>query len=173
MTWSILIATVPSRKKQVQKLLAKLEKQTQGYDDIQILCLYDNKSVTTGMKRNLLLRSASSAYISFIDDDDNVADDYVAKIYPLLKPYTLDRVSFNIRYVDDVGADKVYDFTEYPPTHAHVWKRENIAHEFDDIMNGEDRQWMLVNDQHFGNTHHIPEVLYIYQFNTKGTETQK
>jgi len=173
MTLSILIPTVPSRKKIVQKLLAKLEKQIEGYDDIQILCLYDNKSVSTGAKRNKLLSIADSAYVCFIDDDDDISDDYISKVYPHLKPYVHDLVSFNVRYMDDVGEDKLYDFSEYPPTHVHIRKRENLVHPFPDIQNGEDREWMLINSPFFHDIYHIPKVLYTYQFSTTGTETQK
>lgn len=173
MTLSILIPTVPSRKKLVQKLLTKLEKQIEGYDDIQILCLYDNKSVSTGAKRNKLVSIADSAYICFIDDDDDISDDYISEIYPLAKEYKHDIISFNIMYTDDVGGDKLYDFTEYPPTHVHLRKRENLVHPFPDIQTGEDRDWMLTNSPFFNDIYHIPKTLYTYRFSTTGTETQK
>lgn len=175
MTLSILIATVPSRKKLVQKLLTKLEKLTEGYDDIQILCLYDNKSVTTGTKRNKLMSIADSAYVCYVDDDYMVSDNYIEEIYPLLKPIQYDLISFNIHYTDDVGGDKTYDFSDpqYPPTHAHVWRRESLIRPFPDIQTGEDRQWMIENSPVHREVYHIPKTLYTYRFSTKGTETQK
>lgn len=175
MTWSILIATVPSRKAKVKKLIEKLERLTKDYDDIQIFCLYDNMRISTGAKRNKLLNMTDSAYISFLDDDDDVSEDYISEIYPHIKPYVHDIVSFNIHYIDDVGGDKVYDFSEeqYPPTHAHVWKSANLVHPFPDIKTGEDRQWMMTNAPFFTDIYHIPKVLYTYQFSTTGTEAQK
>lgn len=173
MTWSILIATVPSRKAKVKKLLEKLERLTKDYDDIQIFCLYDNMKISTGAKRQKLLNMTDSAYISFLDDDDDISEDYISEIYPHIKPYIHDIVSFNVHYKDNVGGDKIYDFTEYPPTHVHLRKRENLVHPFADIKTGEDREWMLVNSPFFHDIYHIPKVLYTYQFSTTETEAQK
>ena len=42
--------------------------------------MLDNKRRSVGSKRNCLLDSAHGEYVSFIDDDDEVATDYVDKI---------------------------------------------------------------------------------------------
>jgi glycosyltransferase involved in cell wall biosynthesis len=49
--------------------------------DVELLALLDNKRRSVGGKRNALLSMARGEYISFIDDDDQVANDYVQKIY--------------------------------------------------------------------------------------------
>jgi len=49
--------------------------------DVELLYLLDNKRRPVGAKRNDLLSIAHGEYISFIDDDDEVATDYVQKIY--------------------------------------------------------------------------------------------
>jgi len=78
--WSILIASVPSRKHQLSKLEDWIEMQILDRP-IELLTLYDNKRMSVGRKRNLLLDMAQGRYLSFIDDDDTVADNYVEKIY--------------------------------------------------------------------------------------------
>ena len=173
MTLTILIATVPSRKHLVKKLITKLEKLIEGYDDIQIFCLYDNMMITTGAKRNKLMSMVDSAYVCYVDDDDMVSNDYIEEIYPHLKSLQYDIVSFNVHYKDDVGGDKIYDFSEYPPTHVHVRRTEKITRPFADIKTGEDRQWMLENSPNIGEVLHIPKVLYTYRFSTTHTEAQK
>ena len=49
--------------------------------DIELLYLMDSRRRTVGAKRNALLDMAQGEYLSFIDDDDEVASDYVQKIY--------------------------------------------------------------------------------------------
>lgn len=82
MLWSILIAAITERFHSVQPLLySLLELQSVARrPDIELLYLLDNKRRTVGSKRNALLDAALGEYISFIDDDDEVASNYVQKI---------------------------------------------------------------------------------------------
>ena len=81
---SILIPSVPSRLKTTLPLLVhKLEKQIENRTqqlDVELLVFTDNKRRTVGGKRNDLIRLAHGTYISFVDDDDDVSDDYVDQI---------------------------------------------------------------------------------------------
>jgi glycosyltransferase involved in cell wall biosynthesis len=83
MLWSILICGVPERYHLIQPLLySLLETQAVGrMSDIELLYLLDNKRRTVGAKRNALLAAANGEFISFIDDDDMVAPDYVKRIH--------------------------------------------------------------------------------------------
>lgn len=79
MKLSILIPTLESRSDQRDDLLDVLADQIEGNNDIEILIEHgDIESV--GTKRQRLLDRAIGDYIAFIDDDDMVPDDYVAKI---------------------------------------------------------------------------------------------
>lgn len=83
MLWSILIGGIPERFHIAHGLLHNLL-ETQAVSrmpDIELLYLLDNKRRPVGDKRNDLLASARGLYVSFIDDDDTVADDYVRRIY--------------------------------------------------------------------------------------------
>ena len=83
MLWSILIAAVPERYHSAQALLYSLL-ETQAVSrmpDVELLSLLDNKRRPVGAKRNDLLAIARGEYISFIDDDDEVAADYVQRLY--------------------------------------------------------------------------------------------
>ena len=83
MLWSILIAGIPDRYHTAQPLLySLLEKQSVArMADVELLYLMDNKRRSVGAKRNALLDMAAGQYVSFIDDDDAVSDDYVRRIY--------------------------------------------------------------------------------------------
>jgi hypothetical protein len=83
MLWSILISGIPERFHLVHKLLFSLLEQqaVARMPDVELLYLLDNRRRTVGAKRNSLLGMARGEYASFIDDDDEVANDYVQKIY--------------------------------------------------------------------------------------------
>lgn len=75
---SILILSLERRKHYLDRLLNILTPQKT--DDVEILINKDNGEKSVGTKRNELLKKAVGDYICFIDDDDIVSDDYVAKI---------------------------------------------------------------------------------------------
>ena len=63
---SILIPSVPSRRKTfLQRILDQLESQI-NTNDIEIVVLYDNKKRTVGEKRNDLLNLARGQFLTFI-----------------------------------------------------------------------------------------------------------
>ncbi len=83
MLWSILVCAIPERYASAHGLLhSLLEAQSVArMQDVELLYLMDNKRRSVGAKRNDLLSMARGEYVCFIDDDDEVATDYVQKIY--------------------------------------------------------------------------------------------
>jgi len=78
MKLSILISSIPYRKEQANKLFAKLEHQIMDrYKTVEILMLVDNCERSIGAKRNALLKIAKGDYICYIDDDDDITDDFI------------------------------------------------------------------------------------------------
>ena len=98
MKWSILCAGVTERLPRSGHLVHRLTKQLDKYDDIEFLMLTDNATMRLGEKRNLLLSLARGQYVNFVDDDDEVSDDYVATIYPLLDG--VDYIGFEVAHFD-------------------------------------------------------------------------
>src|SRR5688500_10762390 len=87
-TLSILIPTVPRRVETFfPRLIKKLEAQITEPGSVEILGLYDNKLTTVGGKRNLLLDAARGDFLVFLDDDDDVCDDYLATLLPVLRAF--------------------------------------------------------------------------------------
>lgn len=70
MMLSILICSLHSRSHLLAELKAILQPQLTG--DVELLIEIDNKEISTGAKRNILLNRAQGKYIVFIDDDDMV-----------------------------------------------------------------------------------------------------
>jgi len=76
---SILTPAVPSRIAQLDGLCKKLAAQI---DDLpaEHLVFLDNKRRSVGEKRDGLLRAARGQYVAYVDDDDDVSNDYVEEI---------------------------------------------------------------------------------------------
>ncbi len=94
MKWTIAILTVQQRKGLLRRLLDHLTPQIDGRE-IEVL-IADQGDWTVAAKRQWCLDRATGEYFNFIDDDDMVADNYVAAIYPLLDG--VDYIGFQLQY---------------------------------------------------------------------------
>lgn len=155
MILSILICTLPDRKEQFEKLLSDLAKQYNG-TDIQIAYNFD-VNISTGAKRNELLKIATGKYIVFIDDDDEVSPMYLEEI---LKGAETDCDCMGMlgymttNGVDEIGWELSKDFQNdtvirngkkfyiRKTNHIAPVKRElALQIMFPDISNGEDKDY--------------------------------
>ncbi|MFN0120823.1 MAG: glycosyltransferase [Blastocatellia bacterium] len=79
MQLSILIPTLEQRAAGLARLTGKLRAQI-ARDDlaaaVEILTLADDGTLSIGAKRNQLLDQAGGDFVVFIDDDDDISDDY-------------------------------------------------------------------------------------------------
>ena len=94
--WTIGILTVPQRKDKLSRLIAKLNDQLliSISHRIEILILDDDGTRTVGDKRNEVLDRANGKYISFIDDDDLISENYILKIFNKLNKEIYDGIGF-------------------------------------------------------------------------------
>ncbi|MCK5342621.1 MAG: glycosyltransferase [Candidatus Heimdallarchaeota archaeon] len=157
MNLSILIPTIPDRSDLFTILMNRLSQQAR-LKPVQILSIDDNWSMTTGAKRNKLLSIADGDYISFVDDDDQVAGDYVDVILKAIQS-GLDCYGIGGHHSVNGAQKAVYDFDpkhglnhhfrengikwmRYPPNHICVWKRSiALRCSFPDKSLGEDHEW--------------------------------
>src|ERR1700679_2350698 len=95
---SILIPSLESRKESLSNLVCDLFSQCGSlrsfevetiqlctviklkFKQVEIIIAIDNKCITTGTKRNLLLKVAKGDYIITVDDDDSVPTYYVEEL---------------------------------------------------------------------------------------------
>ena len=188
MKLSILVPTVPRRMDNCYvSLIKKLEAQVATKTKIELIGFYDNKQRTTGEKRNNLLFLAKGEYLVFIDDDDDIANDYIGSICDALhKNPGIDCIVFDcITTVN--GKNPVHSeysihheyrtFKSKPdmpyhdewrgrPAHTMVWK-SSIAkkHIYQDKNYEEDVQWVKRAYRDIKTEFRIPKVLYYYKFN--------
>ena len=173
--WRILVPSVVQRTAKLRELFRCLAPQLVP-GEVEVLCYRDGWREGIGTKRNLLVREAAAEYVSFVDDDDLVVDDFVATLFPLLDG--VDYVSFNLKpvhrnYGKDFVVHQSLAFRARWDTEGR-WldighlcpMRHEIASlaEFPDRY-GEDEIW--ANDiratRRLRTEHHVDRVLYLYR----------
>jgi len=85
---SVLIPTLESRAKHFEHLTDRLAAQilNAGAEGrVEILSECDNRETPVGAKRNLLVQRARGRFVAFVDDDDDVSDDYVSKLCEVIE----------------------------------------------------------------------------------------
>jgi len=94
---SFLIPTLRERKNKFKSLTDKIFLQIEENnleEDVEVLSIYDNRTVPLSMKRNMMQKMCRGLYFLHLDDDDRVSDDYcitvVNKIKELLKESPLE-----------------------------------------------------------------------------------
>lgn len=196
---SILIPSIPDRSEMLYNLLEDLNNQIgRGVmrDYVEILTDCRDKNIRIGTKRNDLLNRAKHYFSCFIDDDDEVSDQYIAIILEAILKYNHENGSFpdctSLRgkyYVDGVfdgGFEHSIKYKEwktldalavpYPikyernPNHLNCIK-SSIAKQFKfpETNFGEDHDWskQLQASGLLKTEVHIPEILYYYKYKSK------
>lgn len=180
--WSILICTLEERRKSFDCLYEKLMKQIENCGlekEIEILWFLDNREASVGYKRNFLLQASQGKYINFIDDDDDIHDNYIHMIYEKLKKGP-DCVSLiGIITTDDRRPKKFIHSIRYktyfeesgvyfrPPNHLNPIKRSiAIQFPFPNKYFGEDTDWamMIARSGLIKKEEEIREPYYFYKY---------
>lgn len=184
---SILIATVPSRIDLYYPSLVKnIMKQIGLARDVEVIALFDNKKRTIGEKRQNLIDLAKGEYLTFIDDDDRISDDYVSSIMETLySNLNTECVVFDCicciensplkklcKYGIEFEYGDINNGTEWrgKPAHTMVYK-SSIAkrHKFSEIGNGEDIDWVKRACLDIKIQTRIDKILYYYDANYETT----
>lgn len=183
---AILIPTLPVRVNKYARLVNKLNKQIIQHglvDKVQILSFCDTKDYLVGYKRNKLIEMSLAKYICFIDDDDDIDDNYVAKVYgaslsgadcvTFWGVYTANgiakNISFNLDYKHDSETSDCY--LRFP-NHLCLVKREIALKCRFPLKNfGEDYEYSLLLKKHLKTQIHIREKLYFYNFDSATSQT--
>ena len=167
---SILILSIRSRIHFLKPLMEKLETQIGERQDVEIISIMDNKSFGISEKRNELLKLARGSHLAWIDDDDDVADNYVSKLTETIAAHPdVDVISFDqmcylegkeARVFAEIGNPHEHvlpdpnDSTRYqdtlrPPYHWCCWKTSLAAsesfrnpHSMKGVQIGEDIDWL-------------------------------
>lgn len=178
---AILICSLPERRPQREALCKKIwDMPGADSNEIQVYINEFDRSTPTGTKRNILINQADAEYFCFVDDDDQLAPDYISSIMQAIESNP-DVVTFQ-GWMTTNGAHRV-DWTiklgeKYEernghyyrwPNHLCVFKKELVKHiKFEDIWQAEDYRWSLAvkNSGVLKTEVHIPKQLYHYDYKT-------
>ena len=187
--FSVLILSIPSRiDKYLTPLYDKLLKQSEGHKEVEILCLIDNKSMTIGEKRQALLDSARGRWIGFLDDDDDVSDDYIASLVDAMtnKPAdvitfdqhcTVNGEEFDVNFKmgnphEPFRAGTDIKLLRRPPYHMCFWHRKIAKNfRFSDSSYGEDIAWCSSMYPYVTSETHLDKVLHHYRYSDSTSES--
>lgn len=153
---------------------------------LEIIMLTDNKKMMLGHKRNVMVDMAQGRYVVFADDDDRLDPEYLAKLLAATASGAdvltfLVEVSINgqaprvCRYSIDFERDRdTRRGYERLPNHICAVRRDLASQvSFPNIPYGEDSAYSKLLRPVLQSEHHIPEVLYHYDYNAETTETQQ
>lgn len=208
--WAILIPSLPGRAEKLERLLQSLREQivcAQLSENVSVITYttepHSQGGLTVGSKRNVLLSSAGgiahlngdpltvfetgmhASHVSFIDDDDTIAPDYVSSIWEALQSNP-DLIVFDVMVYGHPGCPKPCryrleygkDFNERDrycrlPNHLMVW-RHALCLDFEDRGFGEDGRWAKAMFDEYGDPQkgmlykmsvvEIEKVLYEYRY---------
>lgn len=192
MQLSILIPSIPSRLPKLSNLFAKLEKQISDGNlrDIELLSFLDNKQRSIGYKRDALVQIAKGKYLTFIDDDDMIYDDYLKTILDGTKANTdlieykqdvsinggnIFQVSFSIENENQEARQENGKWVDIirKPFHTSVWRTSIAQSErFADASYGEDWDWCKRLIPKVKSEFWIDKVLCRYIFDENVTEAE-
>jgi glycosyltransferase involved in cell wall biosynthesis len=181
MKLSILTPTIPERADWLHALQFKIEKQN-GLGQVEHLMLSDNRTRTIGAKRQALVDIARGEYLAFVDDDDDISDDYVSKILAAIESGA-DCITFDQRAIYN-GLESTVNFgvknddavfnpggiTLRAPWHVCAWKREKVAGcLFGESNYGEDKVWCDQARKRIRTGYHIDSVIHTYRHDAATT----
>lgn len=185
---SILTPACWERVDQARALTQKIAAQITAPWAVEHLVLYDNRHRSIGLKRQALLDSARGRFIAFVDDDDDVSDDYVSRLLKAIDQNTEAHVitfeqaavyngkPFKVIFQHGAADEKlILDGPDDQqivrgPWHVCAWRRERIAHcQFLDSNYAEDAAWVKQARMHVTQPHHISHVLHTYRHDARTT----
>lgn len=187
MILSILVCSVTGRVNTfLPNIINKLHQQAEQFEDVEIICLMDNKKIMLGDKRNEMVKLSCGKYVVFIDDDDDISDNYIETLY-LAAQSNVDIINFTVNvslnaepykpcfysmdYESDYNLNESYHRL---PNHIMCVKRElAIETLYPSIVRGEDAGYSKLLKPKLKSQLILDDVLYFYNFNQSTTETQK
>jgi hypothetical protein len=112
MLLSILMPALVSRRELREPLESRLRAQLRQFRDTELLIEEDAGALTSGVKRNRLIARSQGRYFAFVDDDDDIADNYVSAIREacLQNPHC---VTFRVLHTDARPGKRtrIFDFS--------------------------------------------------------------
>lgn len=181
---SILIPSVTGRESQLKRLMSYIDWQLSFIDGspVQVITEVDNKEMTIGAKRNLLLSKAKGIYSWMIDDDDWLSDTAIQEILDAATDGA-DCIGFKELCIMDNKTIKTSDFSrKYARWNANAKKQTGFDHlrspfcktpikteiakkvAYQDVRYQEDEIYSNAILKHIRTETYIDSFIYIYRY---------
>lgn len=158
----------------LQELSPTILQWTDGV--IEILSAIDNRFISIGEKRQMLLDKATGKYIAYCDDDDSITYRYIPALLEAIKSKkdvitflqmaTIDGNKTVVNFDLNHKENEVFvtdGITQRMPFHVCAFKRSlAVKEQFEPINWGEDWEWCERVLKRVKTQHKIEEVLHIY-----------
>lgn len=185
---SILIASIPQRIESLTVSIQRYELWAYKYElDIHVISLLDNKIMSIGEKRNLLVEISKLDYWVMTDDDDQLQEKYFELIGSAMKQFP-DVITYN--QSARINEDKtIIEFglknenqgfvkngiTKRPAWYCCTWRKQAVKDaRFDSSLNwGEDDLFSRTANHLAKTSIHIPEICHDYQHDSHLTTAFK
>ena len=182
---SILIPSLEERKPKLEQLKAELANQI-GKRNVEVLSLSDNRQMSIGQKRNMLLTQSTGEYVAFVDDDDMVSPDYIEKVLnALTKNPDCSSLTGEIVFSDGYSRPFIHSlrYTQWiddhegkvyyrPPNHLNAVRRAiAVQVGFPPWYSGEDRSFSMGIRHYLKKEEWIEGVIYNYKCSKTFEET--
>ena len=182
--FSILTPSVPERiDSHLKKLMEKIKLQI-GDKNVEHLIFLDNKKRSIGLKREALMEMARGKYMAFVDDDDDISDDYVDSLLEGIS-HNPDVVTFKQKCIFNNNEPAIINFSlenkeneayregcfvNRKPFHVCAW-RSTIAKKckFIDKNYSEDWFWAEQLNKLAKSEYHIDKAIHTYIYNDNST----
>jgi hypothetical protein len=195
---SILIPTIPEREDMLSNLLHNLLLQI---DDLstwhptlgEVQLHFDDRASflnggpSIGEKRHWLVCHAKGKYLCFLDDDEDIAPNYIETLVRLCQNnsdvvtfrslakndfyWTIIDMSLQNKLNEEANPDRII---KRPPWHVCPVKSEYAKqYNFEDLNYGEDWNWFEKVLRHCRTESHTDAVLHCYQHSSKHSEADK
>lgn len=181
---SILICTLPSRAAMLGRLKSELWSQMLPFAPEVEIRVHDSSAYPIGRKRNDLLQAALGEYVAFVDDDDEIAPNYISVLMQATET-GCDCASLKGMYYVDGKENGIFEHSiKYSkwettngkikylrfPNHLNMIKA-SIAKQFifPEKNHGEDFDWSqnIHRAKVLQTEYYIPEIIYHYKFISK------
>lgn len=144
--------------------------------------------MTVGEKRNKLIEKATGKYVCFIDDDDDITDDYISTMMKGCESNAdcvgmVGIITFSgknpRKFIHSLKYNHYFEENEVyyrPPNHLNAIKKELIADiKFPEKNRSEDTDWAMavLHSGRLKTEYEVNDVLYKYLFDSEKTATQK
>lgn len=153
---------------------------------IEVIVLADTRSRSVGRKRNDLVAIAQGEYVAFVDDDDRVADDYLAQLLGAIQREYADVVTFEVAVTVNGSPAKTARYSigyqadqdapnEYRrlPNHLCAVRRSLVLQTgFADRTWGEDSDYSKRLKPRLETQTQIGKVLYYYDYDESSSLTE-